>query len=207
MTNFEMKRIKIHDLLEDKSSLNQFCNDMKNGAVAVIPTDTLYGFAVSYNSKEAVEKVYRIKNRDARKPLILFVTKVEELNNLGLNTSQENQLIINNNWPGALTAVLTKPSTGELSSFNYPTIGVRAPNHKELLKLLDILPIKLLTTSANRSGEPSDTNPDNIAKEFENEVDWFIEDGILPSGVPSTVADFTLYPPKILRQGKIKILI
>ncbi|MBR4328775.1 MAG: Sua5/YciO/YrdC/YwlC family protein, partial [Candidatus Riflebacteria bacterium] len=122
-----MKRIKIHDLLEDKSSLNQFCNDMKNGAVAVIPTDTLYVFAVSFNSKEAVEKVYRIKNRDARKPLILFVTKVEELNNLGLNTSQENQLIINNNWPGALTAVLTKPSTGELSSFNYPTIGVRAP--------------------------------------------------------------------------------
>lgn len=200
-----MKRINIRDLLSDEVYLNQFCEDMKNGAVAVIPTDTLYGFAVSYNSKEAIDKVYKIKNRDARKPLILFVTKVEELNNLGLNTSAENQRIINNNWPGALTAVLKKPSNGELANFNYPTIGVRAPNHKELLKLLNLLPVKLLTTSANRSGAPSDTNPDIIADEFSNEIDWLVEDGILPCGVPSTVVDFTAIPYKILRQGKIII--
>ena len=205
MTNFEMKRIKIHDLLEDKSSLNQFCNDMKNGAVAVIPTDTLYGFAVSYNSKEAVEKVYQIKNRDSRKPLILFVTDVKELEKLGLKAKEECKAIINSNWPGGLTAVLQKPSSGELANFTFPTIGVRAPNHKELLELLNILPVKLLTTSANRSGAPSDTNPDVIADEFSNEIDWLIDDGVLPSGVPSTVADFTSYPPKILRQGKIII--
>lgn len=200
-----MRRINIHNLLEDKNTLKCFCEDMQNGAVAVIPTDTLYGFAVSFNSKEAIEKVYKIKNRDSRKPLILFVTDVKELDNLGLKANEESKTIINANWPGGLTAILQKPSKGELSGFPFPTIGVRAPNHKELLEILDYLPVKLLTTSANRSGAPSDTNPDNIAKEFENEVDWFIDDGILPSGVPSTVADFTLYPPKILRQGNIKI--
>ena len=202
-----MKRIKIKDLLYDKNSLNQFCKDMKNGAVAVIPTDTLYGFAVSFNSKEAIEKVYKIKNRDSRKPLILFVTDVKELDKLGLKANEESKAIINDNWPGGLTAVLQKPSNGELSDFAFPTIGVRAPNHKELLELLNYLPVKLLTTSANRSGAPSDTNPDNIAKEFSNEIDWFIDDGVLPSGVPSTVADFTSFPPKILRQGKILIKI
>lgn len=200
-----MKRIKIKELLSDKSSLKQFCEDMKNGAVAVIPTDTLYGFAVSYNSKEAVEKVYQIKNRDSRKPLILFVTDVKELDKLGLKANEESKAIINSNWPGGLTAVLQKPSYGELSDFNFPTIGVRAPNHEELLELLSILPVKLLTTSANRSGAPSDTNPDNIEEEFKSEIDWLIEDGILPCGVPSTVVDFTSKPPKILRQGKIVI--
>ena len=92
-----------------------------------------------------------------------------------------------------------------MSDFSFPTIGVRAPNHKELLELLEYLPVKLLTTSANRSGAPSDIDPDVIEDEFSNEVDWLIDDGILPSGVPSTVADFTSYPPKILRQGKIII--
>ncbi len=205
MMDSEMKKIKIQDLLLDKETLNCFCEDMKKGAVAVIPTDTLYGFAVSYNSKEAIEKIYKIKNRDTKKPLILFVTNVDELDNLGLKTTEEYKSIIKANWPGGLTAVLQKPSIGELSDFYFPTIGVRAPNHKNLLKLLDILPVKLLTTSANRSGAPSDTNPEFIAKEFENEIDWLIEDGILPSGVPSTVVDFTTNPFKILRQGKIKI--
>ena len=200
-----MKRIKIQDLLSDENSLNLFCNDIKNGAIAVIPTDTLYGFAVSYDSEEAINKVYKIKNRDSQKPLILFVTKFEDLDSLGLKVSESAKEAIVKNWPGALTAILTKPSTGKLSNFRFQTIGVRAPAHKYLLKLLDILPTKVLTTSANRSGAPSDTNPDNIEKEFHNEIDWLIEDGILPSGVPSTVADFTSFPHKILRQGKIII--
>jgi L-threonylcarbamoyladenylate synthase len=200
-----MKRINIHNLLSDKITLNCFCNDIENGAVAVIPTDTLYGFAVSFNSKVAIEKVYKIKNRDARKPLILFVTNVKELEKLGLNTSNKNKETINKNWPGGLTAILQKPESGELSNFSFPTIGVRAPNHQGLLNLLEILPVKLLTTSANRSGKPSDTNPDNIAEEFEKEVDWFIDDGILPCGVASTVVDFTRDSPKILRQGKVMI--
>ena len=74
-----MKRIKINELLDNKTLLKQFCEDMKNGAVAVIPTDTLYGFGVSFNSPEAVQKVYNIKNRDARKPLILFLTHTSEI--------------------------------------------------------------------------------------------------------------------------------
>ena len=200
-----MRRIKINDLLSDEVTLNEFCSDIKNGAIAVIPTDTLYGFAVSYNSKSAVDKVYKIKNRDSRKPLILFVSNVDELDQLGLKTSEKNRNIINANWPGGLTAVLQKPATGELSDFYFPTIGVRAPNHKALLKLIDCLPVKLLTTSANRSGAPSDTNPDNIEKDFSDEIDWLIDDGILPSAVPSTVVDFSVEPIKILRQGKINI--
>ena len=200
-----MKRIKIHDLLADKNVLKQFCEDVKNGAVTVIPTDTLYGFAVSYDSEEAVDKVYKIKNRDSRKPLILFVTKFEDLEPLGLKASESAKEPIVKNWPGALTAILARPASGKLSNFRFPTIGVRAPAHKDLLKLLDILPTKVLTTSANRSGAPSDTNPDNIEKEFQNEVDWLVEDGVLPSGVPSTVVDFTSLPHKILRQGKIII--
>ena len=200
-----MKRIKIRDLLNNKIILSEFCESMKNGAVAVIPTDTLYGFAVSYNSPEAVSKVYKIKNRDARKPLILFVTHTNDLEKLGLKASVKAKELIQKNWPGALTAILPRPQSGQLSNFGFPTIGVRVPAHKELLELLDCLPIKLLTTSANRSGAPSDTNPDNIEKEFGQEIDWLVDGGSLPSGIPSTVADFSFMPPKILRQGKVVI--
>jgi tRNA A37 threonylcarbamoyladenosine synthetase subunit TsaC/SUA5/YrdC len=61
----------------------------------------------------------------------------------------------------------------------------------------------MLTTSANRSGSPSLADADMLFKEFQNEVDWLIEDDMSCDGTASTVIDLTCEPFKILRQGKI----
>lgn len=200
-----MKRVPIDRLLQDKHLWNEFSISLQNGAVAVIPTDTLYGFAVAADCEKAVARVYEIKNRSSRKPLILFVDRIEELENLGFELKDELTVQLEKYWPGALTAVLPAPGHPQLSAFNFPTMGVRIPNHTMLLEMLRRLPVKLLTTSANRSGDPSDVNPDVIAAEFAGEIDWLIDGGIMPEGTASTVADFTQSPPVILRQGKIKL--
>lgn len=200
-----MKRIKIAELLADKKMLGEFCKSMQNGAVAVVPTDTLYGFAVAADQPEAVERVYRIKNRSAQKPLILFVSCMEEIKRLGFNLSKSVTDCLCMFWPGALTAVLPAPKQKALGAFTFATIGVRIPEHQELLSLLERLPFKLLTTSANRSGNPSDEDPNKIACEFASEIDWLIDGGTLEEALPSTVADFSVVPPKILRQGKVII--
>ncbi|HNW11802.1 MAG TPA: L-threonylcarbamoyladenylate synthase [Candidatus Rifleibacterium sp.] len=200
-----MKRVPVDQLLKDKQLWNEFSVSLQNGGVAVIPTDTLYGFAVAADCEKAVTRVYEIKNRSSRKPLILFVDRVEELENLGFTLKDGLLAQLKKYWPGALTAILPAPGHPQLRAFNFSTMGVRIPNHQMLLEIIRRLPVRLLTTSANRSGDPSDVNPDVIASEFAGEIDWLIDGGILPEGMASTVADFTQSPPVILRQGKIKL--
>ena len=200
-----MKRVPVDHLLKDKQLWNEFSVSLQNGGVAVIPTDTLYGFAVAADCEKAVARVYEIKNRSSRKPLILFVDRIEELAKLGFELKDGLPEQLKKYWPGALTAVLPAPGHPQLRAFNFSTMGVRIPNHQMLLEIIRRLPVRLLTTSANRSGDPSDVNPDVIASEFAGEIDWLIDGGILPEGMASTVADFTKSPPVILRQGKIKL--
>lgn len=201
-----MKRVNISQLLSDQVLLRQFYADLDNGATAIIPTDTLYGFAVAAHLPSAVARIYAIKNRDARKPLILFLDRLEQLKQTGFNLTAELKQNLQQYWPGALTAILHKPDHQSLCAFTFGKIGVRIPAHLQLQKLLAGYDHKLLTTSANRSGEPSDCDPANLAAEFANEADWLIDAGVLKPALPSTVADFTVSPPAILRQGSVRLL-
>jgi len=200
-----MKRVNIKQLLADSVMLGQFYDDLDAGAVAIIPTDTLYGFAVAAHLPDAVARIYAIKNRDARKPLILFLNAIEQLAQNGFDLSPDLLPVLQKHWPGALTAILHKPEHQHLRAFTFAKLGVRIPEHQQLLTLLSGYQHKLLTTSANRSGEPSDCDPGKLAAEFAGEIDWLIDGGILKPSLPSTVADFTVEPPLILRQGALKL--
>ncbi len=200
-----MKRVNIKQLLADSVILGQFYDDLDAGAVAIIPTDTLYSFAVAAHLPDAVARIYAIKNRDARKPLILFLNAIEQLAQNGFEVSPELLATLQKHWPGALTAILPKPEHQHLCAFTFAKLGVRIPAHAQLQQLLAGYRHKLLTTSANRSGEPSDCDPDKLAAEFAGEVDWLIDGGVLKPSLPSTVADFTVFPPTILRQGSLKL--
>ena len=200
-----MEKINLKDLLHNPELLNKLFADLKAGAAAIIPTDTLYGIAIDGNLPQAVKKVYEIKNRDARKPLILFLSKVEELKNFGISPDKKQEDILKKFWPGALTAIFPFSFHQSLSGFSHPTIGIRIPDHQLLLQLLQKYPGNLLTTSANRSGLPSHPDPEFLFNEFENEIEWLIEDGILPDSLPSTVLDMSEPAYKVLRQGSIKL--
>ncbi|HAE38208.1 MAG TPA: threonylcarbamoyl-AMP synthase [Candidatus Riflebacteria bacterium] len=201
-----MKQVELVQLLADAVMLKQFYDDLDHGAVVIIPTDTLYGFAVAAHLPAAVARIYEIKNRDARKPLILFLDQIEQLPQSGFNLTSELEQNLQQYWPGALTAILHKPDHKDLSAFTFEKIGVRIPAHAQLQQLLAGYGHKLLTTSANRSGEPSDCDPACLAEEFAGEIDWLIDGGVLKPALPSTVADFTVSPPTILRQGSLRLL-
>ncbi len=200
-----MIRISIAQLLRDEKKLGEFAQCLANGGVAVIPTDTLYGFAIAANCPAAVDKIFAIKNRDSRKPLILFLENFENLDETGIKTDSKQAEMLQKYWPGALTAVFPCPLHPSISAFNFPTLGIRVPGHRLLLALLQRLPCHLLTTSANRSGFPSDPDPEKIAGEFAGEIDWLIEDGILPTALASTVVDLSSEPWRVLRQGSINL--
>lgn len=174
---------------------------MKSGSIALIPTDTLYGLAVDADSAEGIDKIYRLKGRDFDKPLILFINEPCRLVDLSISTDSNTGKILNEYWPGALTAVFPI-KMNILRNFKYSTIGIRIPNYPDLLKILGIFPGFFLTTSANKSGQEPMNDPKLIMETFGDELDWILDAGHLPDSQPSTVADFTSWPPRILRAGK-----
>lgn len=197
-----MKRWTIAELLASDARLREFSEALSNGAVAAVPTDTLYGLAADANSEAGVAKIYRLKGREENKPLILFLERPERLGEIGIQPNRNVATLLARFWPGALTAVFSL--TGRpLAAFPHPTLGIRIPAHEELLCLLGRCPNLFLTTSVNRSGHPPLQDPEAIAAEFGEELDFLLDDGPLSPSEPSTVISCDLWPPRILRQGKI----
>ena len=163
---------------------------------AILPTDTVYGLVCRYDSKSAVEKIYKLKKRSRRKPLILLGYNWQALKKfVMLNKIPHSAFRIpHSKWPGPLTIIL--PASKKVPSFlnkGFKTIGVRIPNNKFLLNLLKQCPGKVLaSTSANVSGKKD-------VKEISKKVKLFIKakkGGM--SGKPSRIIE--------IKNGKTKIL-
>ncbi len=198
--------LTISDLLGNAAVWSRFVDDMKAGAVAALPTDTLYGLAADADSVEGVKAIYRAKGRGEEKPLILFLPDSTALEGLGVAPDGRVRRVLDENWPGGLTGVF--PIAGKpLAAFEYPTLGIRVPDHADLLRLLRTYPGRLLTTSANRSGEAPLSDAASIADVFSGRVAWILDGGRLAPSLPSTVIDFSSWPPRVLRQGAVRLIV
>lgn len=140
------------------SKLNKAVQLILKGEPIIVPTDTVYGLVCRYDSKEAVEKIYSLKGRSRKKPLILLGYSWKTLKkfvNVETLYATPLQKMIKKYWPGALTIILpTSKNTPKYLNKEFNTIGIRVPNNKFLLKLLECSPGQVLaSTSANISGK------------------------------------------------------
>jgi L-threonylcarbamoyladenylate synthase len=172
--------------------------------VIAYPTETFYGLGASGLSRRAVGKVFRLKGRDAGKPLSLIVSGLDMVRELAGPLSPEFLRVVEDLWPGPLTAVL--PAAAGLPEWLLGpgrTVGVRVPPLAWLRRLAYELSAPITATSANRAGEPEIAVPDAVLALFGGRVDLFIDGGPTPGGRPSTVVDFTGTKPVVLRAGAI----
>ena len=157
-------------------NLKQALEQILNNEPIIIPTDTVYGLVCRYDSKKAVEQIYKLKKRSKKKPLILLGYNWKALKKfVSAEVFREIPLLqrLINQWPGPLTIIL--PASQAIPKFlnkGFKTIGVRVPNNKFLLKLLKQSPAQVLaSTSANISGK-TDKKPQ---KELIKKVELFIK--------------------------------
>lgn len=158
------------------------------------------GLGCSALSGRAVRGVFRLKGRDARKPLILFVASLRQAGRYAGPLSPRVRALLRRLWPGAFTAVLRRRARLPRGVGRAGTVGVRMPRHPVPLGLVRRLGAPLATTSANLSGKPTRASTREAGRV------WGAQVAVLAgrSGrVPSTVADLTVWPPKIIREGAI----
>ena len=161
----------------DEEGLEETAAALLAGGVAVIPTDTVYGLAAHPDFPEAVERLYTIKGREARKPIALLASGADA-------TPVRHPLA--SKWPGGLTIVVA----GE---------GYRVPDHGWTRRLLARCGGLLRVTSANLSGRRAATDAPAALAEVGLSADVVVDDGVSPGGVPSTVV-------RILDGGGVDII-
>lgn len=197
------------ELMNSKYEINSFkihksAQIIKQGGIVVFPTETVYGIGVNALDKEAVRKLYDIKNRDLSKPISLLVSNMTMINNLAKNITDLEYKLMEKFFPGPLTIILNKKDiVPDIVTANQKTVGIRMPSEKTAIDLVNCANVPIATTSANISGNPSRTNLKEVRKDFKGKVDYFINGGESKIGIASTIVKVIDNIPHILRKGPI----
>lgn len=197
---------KIYNWSENinENELDNCIEVLRNGGIVIFPTETVYGIGTNAYCEKSVEKIYEIKERPEEKPLSILVSNVNEISKYAIiNNSMEEQ-IIKNFMPGPITIILEKrPEVFDYITSGKNTIGIRIPDNRIILKILEDLKLPIVAPSANISGHPSGIELNEILPDFENKVDICIDGGKSELSESSTIVQVVDNEIKVLRQGKI----
>lgn len=196
----------IYDFRENinKEEVKSSIKMLKEGKILVVPTDTVYGICSDATNEKAVDKIFRIKNRNKNNPLNILVSSVDMAKKYTKNFNKIAETLANKFWPGALTMVFEKNDLiPKIVTANKETIGVRIPDNEVTLNIINELNLPIACPSANISGRPSGTVVEDIKSDFKDNVDIYIDCGPSKIGIESTIVKINENSVEILRQGKI----
>jgi L-threonylcarbamoyladenylate synthase len=177
---------------------------LERGAILALPTESSYGLGVDPRSAVGVEAIFRLKGRDAGKPLPVVVAGIDQIRDLGGDVELLAASGLAAAWPAPLTVVL--PLACPLpAAAGSPGLGFRVPAHAPLRSLLSELGRGVTATSANRSGEPALLDPRPVARLLRGEDAVLVDGGVLPGGSPSTVVAARPDGVEVLRPGSYPI--
>lgn len=174
------------------------------GGVVAFPTETFYGLAVDPRSPAAVAKVFALKRRPPDQPLPLIASDVEQVaEHVGTLTPLAKRLAARL-WPGALTLII--PASRQLCDDVHLSTGkvaVRVPGDETARQLAKGAGHAITSTSANLSGAPPASTPDEVAAVFGGGIAVLLDGGATAGGLPSTIVDATGEAPVLVRAGVV----
>lgn len=200
--------MKIYNWQEQirEDELREIKNTLANGGTVIFPTETVYGIGANALDEKAIDSIYRIKKRPRDKAINIMVKSPSEIEKYAIITSDIEKKIIDNFMPGALTLILKRKDEFDGSfTKDDKTIGIRIPDHRITMAILQEIDFPLIVPSANISGKDSSTQLSDIIDDFKDAVDIMIDGGRILSGMPSTIVKVENKQIIILREGKITL--
>ncbi len=174
------------------------------GAVGVLPTDTIYGIVGSALNKETVERIYRLRRRNRKKPMIILVGSLGDLKKFGVALGPKERALARRVWPGKVSVILPCWS----ARFAYlhrgtKSLAFRMPEPAWLRAVLKKTG-PLVAPSANREGEPPAKTINEAKKYFGAHVEFYADAGRLVSA-PSTLVALKGGEVTVLREAAVKL--
>ena len=191
-------------LKPNKECIKLACKLLKAGEVVAVPTETVYGLAGDCKNSEAVKKIFIAKGRPQDNPLIVHISNMNMLNDIVSEIPEDAKILAENFWPGPLTIIMPKgKSICNETCAGLDSVGVRMPNNKIALELIEKSGIPFSAPSANLSGKPSPTNAKDVFEDMNGRIPLVIDGGESDAGIESTVVSVLKENPIILRPGVI----
>lgn len=178
---------------------------LRDGHLVILPTETVYGVAADPTHPEAVERLYRVKDRPRDKPIAFLAASTAQVlerldaSDIDLDSTQRATIerLADAHWPGPLTMVIGPD-------------GFRVPDHAICRAVIETVGHPILATSANAAGDP-DTTTAATAAEALPTVPIILDAG--PSTLKQASTVVRVVPPsaehptglEILRQGSLKL--
>ena len=177
---------------------------IRQGGVVAFPTRCLYGLGADALNSVALDRVIRIKQRPADKPILVLIDSPRRLKNLVTHVPPTADAFMQAFWPGRLTLVFEARATlPHPLTAGSKKIGIRIPGHAVALALVKQAGSPITGTSANISGHSGAHRVPDLDPQITTQVDMTLDGGTLKGGVGSTVIDVTEDPPRILREGQV----
>lgn len=177
---------------------------IRRGGLVAFPTETVYGLGADALNPQAISKLYQVKGRPSKNPLIVHVPDPSAVIPLVAEWPPSAKTLSDAFWPGPLTIVVKKsPWVPDIVTAGGETVGIRIPAHPVALALLKAADVPVAAPSANKSSRVSPTRAQHVIADFDGQVDMILDAGPTTQGLESTVLDLTCTPPKILRPGVI----
>lgn len=174
---------------------------LADGAVGIIPTDTVYGLVCSAMEPNSVDRVFKVKLREHNPGTILAGT-VDQLVSLGMK--RRYLQAVEHFWPNPLSVIIPCDDSLEYLHMGLRSLAVRIPADEELRVFLEQVGV-LMTTSANQPGEPVAQTVEEAQAYFDEAVDFYVDGGDLRGRPPSTIIRIVDDAIEIIREGALKI--
>jgi len=191
--------------------LRQSAEKLKSGDLIAFPTETVYGIGADAENKDAVARMYQVKNRPVNHPVIVHIAELNDVDYWAKDVPEYAINLMRDFWPGPMTLLLKRREVaGDFLTGAQEIVGLRIPANSLALGLLNefkaVGGMGIAAPSANRYGAVSPTTAEAVSQELSEYLlpgDQILDGGPCLVGVESTIIDCSSDNPKILRPGAI----
>jgi len=202
----ETRIVKINEYNPEPELIMEGAKYIKEGKLVAFPTETVYGLGANGLDEDAVKNIFIAKGRPQDNPLILHVSKIDEVKPLVKSIPKDAEILMEEFWPGPLTIIFERSNlVPDVITAGIDTVAIRMPSHPVAQKLIEASGVPIAAPSANTSGKPSPTLANHVIEDLYGKIDMIIDGGATGVGLESTVVDLTEEVPMILRPGGITL--
>jgi L-threonylcarbamoyladenylate synthase len=199
-----VERVTVSPTDPDASVLAGAARVLSHGGLAIFPTDTLYGLAADPRNAAGVERVFRLKGRVAAQALPLVAASLEQVERSLGGVSERTRRLAERFWPGPLTLIVESGPEVAMAVLGADgTVAVRVPAHAVARGLAASVGFPVVSTSANRTGQPAPATAEEAIAALGGDVDVVIDAGPVAGGAPSTIVDARGDEVRLIRAGAI----
>ena len=190
----------------DRTHVLQAVDVLQRGGLVAFPTETVYGLGADASNPEAVGRIFAVKGRPARHPLIVHLAAADDMPHWAATVPATALRLTDALWPGPLTVVV--PRSGlvpDVVTGGLGTVGLRVPAQPMALDLLEAFGGGVAAPSANRFGRVSPTSAADVVADLGPDVDFVLDGGPCAVGLESTIVDCSDTEPVVLRLGGVTL--